>query len=129
MITKNWCEAGRGVGENVKLGVKIGFGLGSYWVCIGFGLGLDWVRIGFAFFVFFWTALIVSPYHSKCYRQSGHLKIGFVWHIKVLSAFGGISWFAKGGQNVKCEMKKVKLWKQPGAVEIISERFHSYHCF
>ena len=60
--------------------VWIGFGSGLDWVRIGFGLGSDWVRIGFAFFVFFWTIVIVSPYHSKCYRQSALLEIGFAWH-------------------------------------------------
>ena len=55
---------------------------------IGFGLGLDWVWIGFAFFVFFWTIVIVSPYHSKCYSQSARFKIGFVSHKRVTSVNG-----------------------------------------
>ena len=42
-------------------------------------------RFGFVFFAFFWTIVIVSPYHSKCYRQSALLKIGFVWYIRVTS--------------------------------------------
>ena len=55
------------------------------------------VHFGFVFFAFFWSILIVSPYHIMCYSQSARLKIGFVWRNRVLSAFGGISWFAKGG--------------------------------
>ena len=57
-------------------------------VCIGFGSALDRVWIGFGFFVFFWTGLIVSPYHSKCYRQSVLLKIGFGWYKRVTSVKG-----------------------------------------
>ena len=52
-------------------------GIGFGWVWTGFGSGSDWVRIGFGFFVFFWITVIVSPYHSTCYSQSGRFKIGF----------------------------------------------------
>ena len=89
------CENGLDFCAGVESGEKvpnnwvwIGFELGLNWVWIGFGLGSDWVRIGFAFFVFFWTGLIVSPYHSKCYSQSGRLKIGFGWYKRVTSVNG-----------------------------------------
>ncbi len=115
MKPRLWKQTGLfcwGVVFGVELGldwVWIGFALGLDRVRIGFALGLDWVWIGFAFFVFFWTIVIVSPYHSKCYSQLARLKIGFAWYKRVLSAIEGFSWFAQGGQNIKCEMKNVKL--------------------
>jgi hypothetical protein len=98
--------------------VWIGFALGLDWVWFGFGLALDWVWIGFAFFAFFWLVLIVTPYHIQCYSQSARFKIGFVWYKRVISVNGEFL-SAYGGQNVKCEMKNVKLWKPPEADEII----------
>ena len=44
---------------------------------------------GFVFFVFFWSVVIVSPYHIMCYSQSALLKIGFVWRNRVIATKAG----------------------------------------
>jgi len=63
----------------------------------------------FSFFVHFWVVLgsfflvgkrfffVVIPRYHKSYSLAGRLKIGFVWHIRVLSVLEFFPWFARGG--------------------------------